>query len=168
MGVTIGRIKSSFGMRITRATDYAVRVMVQLATLPEDDKAQLSSLAEATGVRENFLSKILQRLVHEGLVSSHRGTGGGFCLKAAAKRVSLLQVIEAIEGPTQLNVCLGEGPSCERTSWCGVHPAWQKAQAALTEVLAGVSIAQLAEETAGNLRKSGQVQRQLHKASAVP
>jgi Rrf2 family protein len=141
--------------------------MVQLATLPEDHKAQLGPLAEATGVRENFLSKILQRLVHEGLVSSHRGTGGGFCLKVPARRVSLLQVIEAIEGPTQLNVCLGEGPSCERKSWCGVHPVWQKAQAALTQVLASVSIGQLADETVGNLRKLGQLQRQPNKAPSV-
>ena len=167
MEVTTGRIRSNLGMRITRATDYAVRVMVQLATLPEDHKAQLGPLAEATGVRENFLSKILQRLVHEGLVSSHRGSGGGFCLKAAARRITLLQVIEAIEGPTQLNVCLGEGPTCERKSWCGVHPVWQKAQAALTQVLASVSIAQLAEETAGNLKKFGQVQRQVNKSPSA-
>lgn len=140
-------------MQITRATDYAVRVMVHLAVLPEGHKAQLSALAEVSGVRENFLSKILQRLVHQGLVSSHRGTGGGFCLSMAPQQIALLQVIEAMEGPTQLNVCLGEGPSCERRVWCGVHPVWKKAQGALVQILGSISIAQLAEETASNLRK---------------
>jgi len=140
-------------MQITRATDYAVRAMVHLATLPEGQKMQLSMLAKESDVRENFLSKILQRLVHHGLVSSHRGTGGGFSLKVAPKLVTLLQVVEAMEGPTQLNVCLGDGPSCDRRVWCGVHPVWQKAQTALTQVLASVSIAELAEETAKNLKK---------------
>ena len=121
---------------------------------------QLGMLAATTDVRENFLSKILQRLVHLGLVSSHRGTGGGFCLKSPAKGITLLQVIEAIEGPTQLNVCLGQGPTCSRKSWCGVHPVWQKAQAALTQVLAEVSIAQLAEESTGNQKRLAGMQRQ--------
>jgi Rrf2 family transcriptional regulator, iron-sulfur cluster assembly transcription factor len=151
-------------MQITRATDYAVRVMVQLATLPEGQKVQLRALAEGTNVRQNFLSKILQRLVHQGLVSSHRGTGGGFSLKSAPQRVTLLQVIEAMEGPTQLNVCLGDGPSCDRRTWCGVHPVWRKAQGALTEVLASVSIAQLAEETAANQKHSCELQAQADKA----
>ena len=140
-------------MKITRATDYAVRVLVQLATLPDEQKMQLDALAAATGVRESFLSKILQRLVHQGLVSSHRGTGGGFCLRVLPSRVTLLQVIEAMEGRMQLNVCLREGDSCERKSYCGAHPVWQKAQAALTQVLASVSIAQLAEETAAKQKQ---------------
>jgi Rrf2 family protein len=138
-------------MQITRATDYAVRVMVQLAMLPEGQRMPLTALAAVTGVRATFLSKILQRLVHQGLVSSHRGTGGGFCLKALPANVTLLQVIESMEGPTQLNVCLGEGPNCARKSWCGVHPIWRNAQSSLTAVLGGVSIAQLAQATATNL-----------------
>ena len=141
--------------------------MVHLAGLPEGQKLQLSTLAEATGVRENFLSKILQRLVHQGLVSSHRGTGGGFCLKGAPRRITLLQVIEAMEGPTQLNVCLGDGPTCERRSWCGVHPVWRMAQGALTQVLGSVSIAQLAEETAANLTKGCELERQAEKTPSV-
>lgn len=144
---TSRHIHSNTAMEITRATDYAVRVMVQLATLPEGQTVQLKVLAEATGVRETFLSKILQRLVHQGMVDSHRGTGGGFRLKAAPAQVTLLQVIEAMEGPTQLNVCLGDERSCERISWCPAHPVWRKAQTALAQVLADVSIAQLAEET---------------------
>lgn len=150
---TTGYLQSILEMQITRATDYAVRVMVELASLPEGQKVQLNTLAKATGVRQTFLSKILQRLVHQGLVRSHRGTGGGFCLKALPASVTLLQVIEAMEGPTQLNVCLGDTPGCERKSWCAVHPVWHNAQASLTQVLGGVSIAQLAEQTSANLKR---------------
>lgn len=145
-------------MQITRATDYAVRVLVHLASLPEGQTVQLKALAEATGVRETFLSKILQRLVHQGMVHSHRGTGGGFCLKAVPAQVTLLQVVEVMEGPTQLNVCLGEEPLCERVSWCPAHLVWRKAQTALAQVLADVSIAQLAEEIKQGSTKGLEVQ----------
>jgi Rrf2 family transcriptional regulator, iron-sulfur cluster assembly transcription factor len=138
-------------MQITRATDYAVRVMVQLATLAPGEKTQLTTLAAATGVRGAFLSKILQRLVFHGLVMSYRGTGGGFCLKLGSEQATLLQIIEFMEGPTRLNVCLGEGPGCKRSVWCGAHPVWREAQYALTSVLGGVTIAQLAQETTANL-----------------
>ena len=121
--------------------------MVELAVVPEGQKMQLQTLAEATGVRATFLSKILQRLVHRGLVLSHRGTGGGFCLKVLPDSVTLLQVIEAMEGPLQLNVCMGEGTGCDRKASCATHPYWLDAQVALKTVLGAVTIAQLAEES---------------------
>ena len=134
-------------MQITRAADYAVRVLVHLASAPPGQKHPLNELAAATGVQESFLSKILQRLVHQGMLVSQRGSGGGFILNRAPEEISLLNVLEAIEGPTQLNHCVGESGQCSRKDWCGVHPTWERAQQALTEVLGGVSVAQLAEET---------------------
>jgi len=140
-------------MQITRATDYAVRVVVELATFPKGKKAQLSTLQAATGVSGSFLSKVLQRLVHAGIVASHRGTGGGFCLRPHAEKTTVLQVVEAIEGPTMLNQCLIAGLSCDRKPWCGVHPVWQRAQAALTDVLDSVTVADMARDSAANLAK---------------
>jgi Rrf2 family protein len=142
-------------MRINRATDYAVRVMVHLAAVPSGQKVPLSTLAEVTDVRQSFLSKILQQLVRQGLVTSYAGTGGGFCLNVDPAAVSLLQVIEAMEGPLQLNVCLASGRSCERKPSCPVHPVWRRAQAAITNVLGGVTLAELAKEIAGALPPKG-------------
>lgn len=135
-------------MQITRAADYAVRVLVHLASAPVGHKYPLNELAAATGVQESFLSKILQRLVHQGVLISQRGSGGGFVLNRQPGQISLLEVVEAIEGPTQLNHCVGESGHCSRKESCGVHPVWERAQASLTQVLGGVSIAQLADETA--------------------
>ena len=147
-------------MQVTRATDYAVRIMVELASLPPGDKVQLNELIESTGVRGSFLSKVVQRLVHAGMVSSHRGTRGGFSLRVSGEEVTLLDVIEAIEGPTQMNLCLGSGPGCERKSWCGVHPIWKKAQSAFVQELGSVSIAHLAVESKSNLAKQPAAARQ--------
>lgn len=135
-------------MQITRAADYAVRVMVHLAGGTPAQKYPLSELAAASSVQESFLSKILQRLVHQGLLVSHRGSGGGFVLNRAPDQITLLDVVEAIEGPTQLNQCVGEAGFCKRKASCGISPTWERAQASLTQVLGGISIAQLADETA--------------------
>ena len=88
----------------------------------------LAALVHATSVSESFLSKVLQRLVHTGMVTSHRGTGGGFCLKELPEKITLLDVIESIEGPLELNVCLGSGQGCDREGWCGTHSVWHQAQ----------------------------------------
>ena len=133
-------------MEITRASDYAVRVMIHLAGLPPNSTMQRSHLSEATDVKEQFLSKVLQRLVRAGLVRSQRGSGGGFGLAVPAGSVSLLEVVQAMEGPIRLNQCLQEKPSCQRKSWCPAHRVWAQAQQALESVLGSASIAKLAAE----------------------
>ena len=131
-------------MQITRATDYAVRVMIHLASLPPGAKLQQAELSRATDVSGHFLSKVLQQLVRSQFIRSQRGSGGGFALAVAASGVSLLDVVEAIEGPVRLDLCIEEGPSCDRKSGCPAHEVWADAQAALVKVLAAASIASLA------------------------
>ncbi len=137
-------------MQLTRAADYGIRAMVHLAGLPVGSRAGITELAKAAEVSEAFLTKVLQRLVPSGLVVSHRGPGGGFALNAPASEISLLQVVEAIEGPIQLNLCTGKSiaaPACERQSWCAVHLVWQHAQAKLREILGAASLEGLARES---------------------
>jgi len=136
-------------MQITRASDYAVRVMIHLASLPPSSTVRQSELSKATEVSGHFLSKVLQQLVRARLIRSQRGSGGGYALAASAESVSLLDVVEAMEGPVRLNQCLEEGPSCDRKSWCPAHQVWAEAQAAVTNVLGGTSMATLAAQAKG-------------------
>lgn len=131
-------------MNITRAADYAVRVMVHLAGLPAGSCVARPDLTRATATPDSFLAKVLQQLVQAGMITSRRGSGGGFRLAVSPDSVSLLDIIEAIEGPTQLNSCLEPGASCERKSWCAAHAVWVEAQTALQTVLRSASIAELA------------------------
>lgn len=131
-------------MQITRASDYAVRVMIHLASLPPGSTVRQSELTKATAVSGHFLSKVLQQLVRSRLIRSQRGAGGGYVLATAADRVSLLDVLEALEGPVRLNQCIDEGPSCDRKPWCPAHEVWAEAQAAITNVLGAASVASLA------------------------
>ena len=133
-------------MQITRASDYAVRVMIHLAGLPQRATVRQAELSKATAVSGHFLSKVLQQLVRSRLVRSQRGSGGGYGLAVSADSVSLLDVVEAMEGPLQLNQCIAEGPSCERKAWCPAHQVWAEAQAAIVTILGAASMARLASE----------------------
>ncbi|HTX33455.1 MAG TPA: Rrf2 family transcriptional regulator [Bryobacteraceae bacterium] len=134
-------------MQLTRAADYAVRVMVHLAGLPPGARTSRNDLAAAADCPEQFLSKVLQSLTRAGLVESHRGNTGGFELPDRHREASLLEVIEAIEGPVRLNVCLTPGCTCSRQAWCPTHAPWAEAQAAMTEVLRHATIGAMARRT---------------------
>lgn len=135
-------------MQLTRAADYAVRVMIQLATLPSQERALLPALAAATGAPKSFLSKVLQALCRAGFIVSRRGQAGGFEILHLGREATIRAVIESIDGPICLNLCLVSGVSCNRSSYCPVHPIWLKAQEAMLSVLNGVTVADLAAEAA--------------------
>jgi Rrf2 family protein len=138
--------RTNSSMQLTRAADYAIRVMVYLATQPADRRILLPTLAEATEAPESFLSKILQALSRAELISSRRGQSGGFAILPRGRQASMHEVIEAIDGPICLNVCLMTERSCSRKVWCPAHPIWAQAQQAMLNVLTGTLIAELASQ----------------------
>jgi Rrf2 family protein len=131
-------------MQLTRAADYAVRIMIHLAALPPGSRPNRAALAVAGDIPEHFVAKILQSLARAGLIDSQRGMNGGFTLARAPEEVTLLEIVEALEGPTRLNVCLIPGDSCGRKAWCPAHVVWAEAQEAMTSVLRRFTIAKLA------------------------
>ena len=135
-------------MQLTRAADYAVRVMIHLAGMPPGTRASRGELAREAECPEQFLSKVLQSLTRAGLVISHRGNTGGFELPEANRRASLLSVVQAIEGPVRLNLCLTSDYACSRQEQCPAHGVWAEAQEAMLCVLQRVSIDGLAGKLA--------------------
>ena len=131
-------------MQLTRAADYGVRVMVYLAGLNDDRRALLPDLAHATDAPESFLSKILQSLAHAQLISSRRGKLGGFAILPSGREATLLRIVEAIDGPICLNVCLHGGKGCERKNTCPAHPIWARAQRAMLDVLSSATVSSMA------------------------
>jgi len=130
-------------MQLTRAADYALRVMIHLTTLEPHERALLPSLAEATEAPESFLSKVLQELARARMITSRRGKSGGFSLLPRGRRATMREVVEAIEGPIRLNICLTTGESCGRKLWCPAHPVWVEAQQAMLAVLDRARIEEL-------------------------
>jgi len=137
-------------MQLTRTADYAIRVMIHLAGLPPGSRASRETLAEWAEVPGEFLAKVLQHLTRARLIVSHRGTKGGFQLARDTAGISMLEIVEAVEGKTELNVCLSGDAACGRRGWCPAHVVWKQAQAAMMEVLSAATLDKLACQAFGN------------------
>lgn len=140
-------VRAGSTMQLTRAADYAVRAMIHMAAMPPHERALLPTLARATGTPESFLSKVLQTLCRAGLINSRRGQSGGFKILPRGREASMREVIEAIDGPIYINLCMISGASCDRKSYCPAHPVWSKAQEAMLSILDTATIAAMAAES---------------------
>lgn len=130
-------------MELTRKGEYAIRGIIYLAQQPPGKISLVSEVAEATDVPVAFLAKIFQSFAKLGIVSSMRGTGGGFTLGRPAGEITLREVVEAVEGPIIPNRCL-MGGGCDRIEGCSVHPVWRKVQVQVEQILDDITIAELA------------------------
>ncbi len=122
-------------MEISRRTDYGVRVILHLSGLSPDARASTQEIATRQGIPNPFLAKIISQLSLAGLVSTFRGAGGGVALARPSNQISLLDVIEALEGPIHLNRCLSQPEVCPRNGTCPVHGVLARAQSALATLL---------------------------------
>ena len=130
-------------MELTRKGEYAIRGIVYLAGKPIDKVCLLSDIAAAVAVPPTFLAKIFQQFSKIGLVKSFRGTGGGFMLGRAPENITLLEVVEAVEGPIVPNRCVCIPSDCDRSDYCNVHPIWKRVQGDVRGVLSGVTLKEL-------------------------
>jgi Rrf2 family protein len=132
-------------MELTRKGEYAIRGIVYLAGKPLDKVCLLNDIAAAVDVPPTFLAKIFQQFSKIGLVKSYRGTGGGFVLGRTPENITLLEVVEAVEGPIIPNRCVLSPSGCERSDSCNMHPVWQKVQGEVRDVLASVTLKELSD-----------------------
>ena len=102
-------------------------------------------LAADTGLPSHFLAKLLQDLARIGLLKSTKGPHGGFRLNMPAKEISMLRVVEAIDGPGRFDRCLGGSEECNDKVACGMHDSWMVLRSRIMGYLGGTSIADLAE-----------------------
>lgn len=131
-------------MELTRKGEYAIRGIVYLAGQPTDRVCLLNDIAAAVDVPATFLAKIFQQFSKLGLVKSFRGTGGGFVLARSPEKITLLEVVEAVEGQIIPNRCVAESDQCERAVHCQIHPVWQRVQSQVRDVLSAVTLKELA------------------------
>ena len=126
-------------MEISRRTDYGIRVVLDLASTTQDALSATREIARRQKIPSPFLAKIIAQLSVAGLVTTHRGAGGGVALARPPAQISLLQVIEALDGPVRLNRCLIQPQACPNDGHCPVHQVLAEAQAALTSHLASTT-----------------------------
>ena len=130
-------------MQITRQADYAIRAVRYLAKQGPNQRAATSTVAQEMKIPPSFLAKIISQLSIAGLLHTSRGARGGVTLARDAKDISLLDVVEAIDGPILLNECVGDPADCVFSDDCLVHPIWVEAQETLVKRLRETSFDQL-------------------------
>ena len=129
-------------MQITRQADYALRAVIFLSRLDGDQKASTSAIAEEQKIPPSFLAKIVSQLSLAGLIQTSRGARGGVSLARPAEDISVLDVIEAIDGPVLLNECAGNPNSCPFGENCPLQKIWCDTRQELVSRLSSATFAQ--------------------------
>lgn len=127
-------------MQITRQADYALRAMRYLAKLSPSKRASTSEIAQAQSIPPSFLAKIISQLSIAGLIHTTRGARGGVSLARVPQEISVLDVVEAIDGPIALNECTTNPPGCQFIDDCTLHPIWCEAQEELVKRLRNTTL----------------------------
>lgn len=129
-------------MQVSRRVDYALRAVIHLASEQYHGRiCTIGEIAEREGMPRQFLEKIFQQLIRRGLVRSRRGPNGGYELGRSADEMTFRDVIEAVEGPIALNVCVGAQPDCSVLGACGMNRIWVEGQRRVMELFEGTTIA---------------------------
>ncbi len=136
-------------MRLTTKSEYALLALIDLARHDSGGAVSVREIAERQAIPARFLEQVFAALRRAGLVRAVRGARGGFTLDGRAGSVSVLDIVEAVEGPLQPSVCDGvRNGVCERSAICAAGGVWDRATKALRDVFASETLADLAREQA--------------------
>lgn len=129
-------------MQVSRKVDYALRAVIHLADAEAAERiCSVGEISSRERVPRQFLEKIVQELIHKGLVRSRRGPRGGYVLARPADQVTFRDVIEAVEGPIALNNCTGDHADCSLIGACGMERIWREGQRRVMELFESTTIA---------------------------
>jgi Rrf2 family protein len=134
-------------MQITRQADYALRAILYLARDygDKDTRASTSQIAEDQEIPASFLAKIISQLSIAGIIQTSRGAKGGVRLARKPEDISLLDVVEAIDGPITLNECVHDPSVCSFGDNCPIHDVWCQAKSELVRKLSEATFDKLLE-----------------------
>jgi Rrf2 family iron-sulfur cluster assembly transcriptional regulator len=120
--------------------DYSVRAMLHLARHDGEGRQKARLIAAAVEIPGRYATQILANLVSQGLVNATAGPAGGYQLSRSTDQISLLEIVEAAEGPVRLERCVLRGGSCDWVDVCPIHEAWTRAQDAMVNELASTTL----------------------------
>lgn len=129
-------------MQITRQADYALRTILYLSQLEPTQRAATRVIAEEKRIPLSFLAKIISQLSIAGLINTSRGARGGVSLARLPGDISILEVVEAIDGPIKLNECTINKDTCPFGDDCLLRPMWCEIRKVLIDRLSNMSFEQ--------------------------
>jgi Rrf2 family protein len=135
-------------MQIPRKIEYALRAMIHLADNP-GGVARGVEIARTEHIPKYYLEKVIRDLMHRGLVRARRGPGGGYQLARPAETISFRDVIEAVEGPITLNLCVDGSAACNLQPACRMFRVWEEGQRVLLGVFSHTLLSEVASSRPG-------------------
>ena len=133
-------------LKLTKKADYGLIAVKHLAEMDEQGSCSAKDIADAYGIPQAALAKILQKLVKSGLLVSQHGINGGYVLAREPHNISALEVIKAIDGPLFITSCGDEKHGCYQSPKCTVKEPLRKVNQSIQQVLSRTSIADLREQ----------------------
>jgi FeS assembly SUF system regulator len=131
-------------LRLSKLSDYAVVVLMRLQATPAGSVQTAPGIALATGVAEPTVAKVLKQLAQAQLVVSTRGARGGYALARPLQRISIADVIAAVEGPVALTACVdGATHVCECEGACQARGRWDMVNNAIRSALSAITLADM-------------------------
>jgi Rrf2 family protein len=135
-------------MQIPRKIEYALRAMIHLADHPEG-VARGTEIARLEHIPKYYLEKVIRDLMRRGLVRARRGPGGGYQLARPPESISFQEVIEAVEGPIMLNVCVDGSSICSLQPACRMFRVWEEGQRVLLDVFSHTMLSEVVTRRPG-------------------
>jgi Rrf2 family protein len=146
-------------LRLTRASEYAIRAMIHIGSIPDGTAAQATEIAFRSEVPPSFAGKILNKLARGGILKSTRGIGGGYALAKPADAITLLDILEAIEGPIALTDCAPDPDNCNLSHDCPASVVWLQVQRRFSAMLAETTVESLVATPRRNKQVVYQIKR---------
>ncbi len=133
-------------MQFSTKVRYGLYAMIELACRHDGKPKVLSEVAKHQGISPKYLHAVMQQLKLAGLVRTIRGAHGGFVLTRDPAEISLVQVVEALDGPIGVTDCSKALGDCERSARCVAHRVWCQVSSSIRDVLEGQTLADVAGE----------------------
>jgi Rrf2 family protein len=126
--------------------EYALRAVLYLALRPPGELTSIREMVQKLDLPYHFLAKILQGLSRKGMLISSKGPRGGFALAMPAREITLLQIVEAIDGSSLMTTCALGFADCSGEHPCSVHDRWGSIRESIRSMLASRNVAQMARD----------------------
>ena len=133
-------------LRLSKKTDYALIALKDLASSSAGTSCSAREIAARYDIPVELMAKVLQRLARRGLLESHQGTRGGYQLSRLSSRISVADVIQAIDGPVLVTACSDEDETCDQYSKCNVRDPLWRLKDRIVRSLASFTLQELAED----------------------
>ncbi|MHB8630648.1 MAG: RrF2 family transcriptional regulator [Candidatus Limnocylindria bacterium] len=146
----LGNQTTPAAFHVSTRGEYGMRLMVELARRHGEGSVSLHAVAEREDLPEAYLEQLVAVLRKAGLVLGKRGAGGGYTLSRDPREITAGEVVRALEGPIEPQVCTAEGDpvlNCVRERDCGTRAVWHKLQATIARALDAMTLDQIAHQT---------------------